>query len=157
MSKEKNAFSRRSAARYAAIQALHQFHLRGESSISMMHEFEAHFINNHPHEEEDLDLRHADRTLFTSLFEGVIIENDDLKAIITPHLGEGWTFDRVEPLLRWILLLGTYELLRSHHIPAAVIMNEYIEAAKDFVDLKEASFINGVLDKIVKKVREQTV
>lgn len=153
MSKEKNTFSRRSAARYAAIQALHQFHLRGESAPSMMHEFEAHFINHHPHEEEDLDLRHADRGLFTFLFEGVVSESEDLKAIITPHLGEGWTFDRVEPILRWILLLGTYELLRSGHIPAAVILNEYIEATKDFVDLKEASFVNGVLDKVVKKIK----
>ncbi len=145
--------SRRTAARYGAIQALHQLDLRGENIKILMHEFEEHFLNTKPEDGEDTDLRHADRALFETLVEGVAGEIEDLKGLVEPHLVAPWTFDRMDPNLRWILLLATYELLRMQELHSSIIINEYINATKAFASPKEAPFVNNVLDKILKILR----
>ena len=145
--------SRRTAARYGAIQALHQLDLRTESIQILMHEFEEHFLNIKPEDSKETDLRHADRILFEKLVEGVAGEIEDLKSLIEPHLVGLWTFDRMEPTLRWILLLAVFELLRMPELAPSIIINEYINATKAFASTKEAPFVNNVLDKIVKIIR----
>jgi N utilization substance protein B len=145
--------SRRTAARYGAIQALHQLDLREEKIDILMHEFEAHFLNTPPDDTTEIDLRHADRKLYETLVEGVTQELETLKGLIEPHLVGLWTFDRIEPSLRWILLLATFELLRMRELDPAIIINEYINATKAFASTKEAPFVNNVLDKITKIVR----
>jgi N utilization substance protein B len=47
---------------------------------------------------------------------------------------------------RNILRMGAYELLRMSRVPAAVVLNEAVELAKEYGDEGSGSFVNGVLD-----------
>jgi len=38
-------------------------------------------------------------------------------------------------------------------VPVKVTLNEYIEIAKDYCTAKSSTFVNGILDKIVKEMR----
>ena len=58
--------------------------------------------------------------------------------------------ERVAPVDRAILRIGSYEILHCPDIPVAVSINEAIEIAKKFSDTESSRFINGVLDALTK-------
>ena len=52
-----------------------------------------------------------------------------------------------------ILRLSTHELEQCPDVPAVVIINEGVELAKTFGADQSYKYINGVLDKVAKKLR----
>lgn len=54
---------------------------------------------------------------------------------------------------RAILRYAVYELLFCPDIPVAVSINEAIEVAKDFSSEDSARFVNGVLDRMLKSLK----
>lgn len=59
---------------------------------------------------------------------------------------ENYAPERVAPVDRAILRIGTYEILYCPDIPTAVSINEALEIAKKFGSTDSPRFINGVLD-----------
>ena len=47
------------------------------------------------------------------------------------------------------------EFLKFPFVPIKVTINEYLEIAKEYSTPKSSIFINGILDKLVKKYQEQ--
>ena len=68
---------------------------------------------------------------------------------------ENFAPERIDPVDRAILRLGTYEILHTE-IPVKVAMNEAIELAKRFGTTDSRRFVNGVLDKIARQAAEPT-
>ena len=54
-----------------------------------------------------------------------------------------------------ILKLALTEFLCFPYIPVKVTMNEYIEISKYFSTPKSKIFVNGILDRILKKLTEE--
>jgi N utilization substance protein B len=81
-----------------------------------------------------------------------------LKVIIR-SLAPEFAFEKIALINRVILILGLAEM-KFIETPPIVVINEYIELAKDFGEDKSAGFINGVLDayrknlEAVKKTKE---
>ncbi|MEO1856368.1 MAG: transcription antitermination factor NusB [Rubritalea sp.] len=63
---------------------------------------------------------------------------------------ENYKPERIDPVDRAILRLGTYEILLNEEIPPPVTINECIEISRRFGSNESSRFINGVLDKIAK-------
>jgi len=61
--------------------------------------------------------------------------------------------NELDPVERAVLHIGVYELLHHPELPWRVIVNESVELAKMFGAEQSHKFINGVLDKIARKVR----
>ncbi|MBI1369806.1 MAG: transcription antitermination factor NusB [Planctomycetes bacterium] len=76
-------------------------------------------------------------------------EADKLAAELAPD----WPTHRQPPVDRAILRLAYYEIAGETETPAAVVINEAIELAKTFSSERSPAFINGVLDKIAKRLR----
>lgn len=70
---------------------------------------------------------------------------DDL---IAEH-SEGWTLIRMPAVDRSILRIATYELIYVEDVPAAVVINEAVEAAKSLSTDNSPRFVNGVLGQIL--------
>jgi len=67
-----------------------------------------------------------------------------------------WDIERISNIDRLILMLAVSEFLDFNEIPVKVTLNEYIELAKIYgTPQRSANFTNGVLDKIVKHLKEQ--
>lgn len=64
---------------------------------------------------------------------------------------ENFAPERIDPIDRAILRLGTYEILHTE-LPAAVAIDEAIELAKKFGTSDSGRFVNGILDRIAKEV-----
>ena len=65
-----------------------------------------------------------------------------------------WTIDRVSKVNLTIVRLAIAEMLYINDVPEVVAINEAIELTKKYSDDKSSSFINGVLDKILKTLEQ---
>jgi N utilization substance protein B len=138
--------SRRQAARLAAVQALYQWQ-EGEHAPAEIIE---QFLSVRT---EGGMRRDADRPLFKDVVEGTVAHKDTLEQTVSGALAEGWTWPRVDRLVRAILLAGAYELLHRSDVPPRVVINEYVEIAHAFYDQGEPNFINSVLDRVARQAR----
>jgi len=64
-----------------------------------------------------------------------------------------WELGRLSQVDRCILRLGAYQLKFCPAIPDKVAINEAIELAKKYSSQTSAGFVNGVLDAILKKIK----
>jgi N utilization substance protein B len=67
------------------------------------------------------------------------------------ELAPDWPTHRQPPLDRAILRLAYHEIA-SKHAPARVVINEAIVLAKEYCSEQSPGFINGVLDKIARRI-----
>jgi N utilization substance protein B len=63
-----------------------------------------------------------------------------------------WKIERMPIVDRNILRLGIYEMSRQD-TPAAVVIDEALELARQFSGEESVAFINGVLDAVHKEIR----
>jgi len=84
----------------------------------------------------------------TKLVEGVITHLEDIDKIITDNL-ENWSLNRIATVEKTILRIATYEIHYEDDIPNEVSIDEAIELAKKFSDLKSGKFVNAVLSKML--------
>ena len=61
--------------------------------------------------------------------------------------------DRLPNVDRAILRLAIWELVAQPDVPAAVVMDEAVELAKEYSTERSSSFVNGVLDSVARQVR----
>jgi N utilization substance protein B len=93
------------------------------------------------------ELGEIDQDFALALLCGVLEREDDLRAAIQAH-APGWTLQRMDPISRAVLFVGTFEILYGKDAPPAVVMNEAIEIAKEFGTGESGKFVNGVLNAI---------
>jgi len=97
--------------------------------------------------------RDADRPLFKDVVEGAVAHKAELEQTLTGALAQDWTWERVDRLVRAILLAGAYELVHRRDVPPKVAINEYVEIAHAFYDQGESTFVNSVLDRVARQER----
>jgi N utilization substance protein B len=95
-----------------------------------------------------------DITFIKNLFRRTIGNDEELAKIIAEHT-ENWDVERIAVTDFVILKMALTELMYMPSIPVKVSMNEYIELAKNFSTPKSQAFVNGLLDKMVKDLKEQ--
>lgn len=63
---------------------------------------------------------------------------------------QGWDMDRMPPIDRNILRIALYEILWGSDIPNQVAADEAVELGKSLSTDESASYINGVIGRIIK-------
>lgn len=96
------------------------------------------------------EVSNEDKDFITSVYNGIINNNEEIKQIIDKHLN-GYSLSRLFKVDLSILILAVYELKYDKTLPPAVVINEAVELAKKFSTDKSYSFINGVLASIQKE------
>ena len=67
---------------------------------------------------------------------------------------QNWDFDRIALVDRLILQMALAEFLYFPSIPPKVTINEYVELSKNYSTPKSKTFVNGILDKSLKDLKE---
>ena len=67
---------------------------------------------------------------------------------------EAWDISRIAKIDLAIMRLAVYEILFDPKIPDGTSINEAVELAKTFSSEDSSKFVNGVLGKIVRKLKE---
>lgn len=96
------------------------------------------------------ELGELDENFARTLLEGILGREAEIFEAIQLH-APGWPIERMDPIARAVLLIGTYELLFAGDAPAAVVMNEAIDMAKEYGTDECGKFVNGVLNAIAHK------
>ncbi len=145
-----NVSRSRGASRMAAVQALYQMDLAGTDINDIVTEFSALRFSG---EEADGNQKGADPIFFADVLRGVVRRQLEIDPIVDQQLAAGWRLVRVDSILRAILRAGVYELMDRPDVPARVVINEYVEVANAFFNEEEPKVINGVLDKLARRLR----
>ena len=103
------------------------------------------FVDNYEDNIKELDLDYI-----KNLLNGVEANKEEIDKIIESNL-QNWKLDRISKVNLTILRLGVYEIAFDENVPKKVALNEAIELGKLYSDQKSVSFINGVLDKVLKE------
>ena len=139
----------RSQARLAAVQALYQMDLAETDLSEVIDEFKTHQLN--PGGEGAA--AGGDAEHFARVLQGVVRLQRDIDPMIDHQLATGWRLVRVDAILRAILRAGVFELMERADVPARVVINEYINVAHSFFSEEEPKVVNGVLDKLARRLR----
>lgn len=83
------------------------------------------------------------------------IANAEEYRILMGNSTKNWDMSRLAFMDVVIMQTALAELLTFDDIPASVTLNEYVDIAKYYSTPKSSSFVNGILDNIVKKLREE--
>jgi len=154
---------RRSQARRYAVLALYQWQLTGQDPV----EISRHFLDDlawveevaasldDPEDMPDSGAKSEqtyDPDLFRQLLYGVPARRKELDARLQPALDR--PIERVDPVECAILRAGTYELLYSSSVPYRVAINEAVDLAKLFGAEQGHRYVNGVLDRVARDMRD---
>lgn len=140
----------RNGARLAAVQALYQMDLVKSDINEVVAEF-----SDHRFLEASVESGHAEveTEFFKDLIKGAVAHQREVDPLIDKQLAAGWRLSRLDNILRAILRSGTYELAERKDVPAKAIIGAYVNIAHDFFAGDEPKVVNGVLDKLAKKLR----
>jgi N utilization substance protein B len=142
----------RSAARLAAVQALYQQQMEGTGEARLLDEFHRHRLGM-TDDEGDAEFADAEVDFFDDLVKGALARRDEIDALLTARLAEGWSLARLDKTMLQILRAGTYEVIARPDVPVGAAISEWVDVAKAFFDDREAKFVNGVLDAVAKGAR----
>lgn len=95
------------------------------------------------------------RVYAESLIKGVLEHQTAIDEQIRGCL-VNFSFERLSTVDRNVLRMAVYELLYCPDVPPPVVLNEAIEVAKALSAGESGSFVNGVLDRLAKKLRPAT-
>ena len=88
------------------------------------------------------------------LVKGVISHRESIDKNIQ-SVSKHWRLSRMPVVDRNILRMAVFELLNEEDVEPAIIINEAIEIAKKYSGEQAATFVNGVLDALSKRVDDK--
>ncbi|MFZ0473623.1 MAG: transcription antitermination factor NusB, partial [Bacteroidales bacterium] len=86
------------------------------------------------------------------LLRKAILNGEKNRELIDAHT-TNWEIERIALMDKLVMQLAITELVEFSEVPVKVTLNEYIEIAKDYCTAKSSTFVNGILDKIVREMR----
>jgi len=86
--------------------------------------------------------------------KGTIERNDLIEETIKNFISDDLDLKRTDKLLKIIIFAAIFELMYKHNIPTKVIINEYVKTSEFFLEKAQIKFLNAILDKISKSIRE---
>jgi len=132
--------SPKSNARQVALQALYQWQVTGQDLHEICHQFE-----------NDPETPKYHKAYFELLLTGVVDKLAELDESISEFTTR--SVEKIDPIEKAVLRLGSYELMFKPEVPYRVAINEAINLAKSFGSEKSHAYVNSVLDKVAQKHR----
>lgn len=95
-----------------------------------------------------------DREFALQLFHETLSRAEEVRTLIKENC-KNWEFNRLAFMDVVIMQIALAEILTFPSIPVNVSFNEYLDIAKVYSTPRSSSYINGLLDHIVKKLRKE--
>ncbi len=95
-----------------------------------------------------------DRQFFEGLFAETLDQANENEAFVT-EAAANWELERIALMDRILMKMALAEARTFPSIPLKVTLNEYIELSKYYSTPKSHSFINGILDELFGKLKEE--
>ena len=96
----------------------------------------------------------ADMDFARRLFRTTIANAEEYRTLMSGS-SKNWDMQRLAFMDVVIMQAALAEILTFDDVPLSVTLNEYVEIAKHYSTAKSGSFVNGLLDSITKKLRQE--
>lgn len=96
----------------------------------------------------EIDLKEPEISEIQARTNAILSKVSEIDAKIN-DVSVGWKTSRMGKVDLSIIRLATYEILFDENVPAPVAINEAVELAKQFGTEESASFVNGILSKLI--------
>ena len=127
----------KSNPRVVVIQKLYAYHLNKETEITFP--------------------KHRYKKFIKDVVNGTIERKELIQNIMDKELKEDINVNKTDLLIKLMIESAIYELMYMHKTPAKVVITEYLKASDFFVDAAQKKFLNAILDKISKLIRDKNV
>lgn len=144
VNKKQQFISERRVARKLALIAIYQWQMTGNS-------YEDIYLGLQEDKDLSKDMPKADMAFFQSLTKCAMDKTKEVDAELKPFLDRD--AEHLDQIERAVLRLSTCELMNQPEVPYKVIVNESVNLTKKFGADQAHKFVNGVLDKVAKKLR----
>ncbi|GAA0401366.1 transcription antitermination factor NusB [Cocleimonas flava] len=144
--KKNQYISERRVARKLALIAVYQWQMTQNS-------YEDIYLGLQEDKDLSKDMRKADMAYFQSLVQYTMENSEKLDGEFSPFLDR--EADHLDQIEKAALRIATCELLNQPEVPYKVVVNESVNLTKKFGADQAHKFINGVLDKLGNKLRQQ--
>lgn len=134
--------SSRIKSREIAVELTFQMMINKDSVEETIANFKENFDDN---------MNEGDFKYIEAVLNGIQENVEEIDECIKSSL-TNWTIDRISKVNHAILRVAIYEMKYLDDVPGKVAINEAVEIAKKYSDEKSSSFINGVLDKVIKNI-----
>ena len=96
----------------------------------------------------------ADMEFARKLFRNAVNNADQYRELMSSS-SKNWDMSRLAFMDVVIMQVALAEIMTFDDVPLSVTLNEYVEIAKHYSTVKSGSFVNGMLDTITKKLRQE--
>ena len=87
--------------------------------------------------------------------QGTLERRELIEETIALHLHDDLDLKKTDKLLKVIIFAAIFELLFKHNTPVKVVISEYLKTSEYFLEKSQIKYLNAILDKISKKIRNE--
>ena len=126
------------------------FSKKNNPRVIIIQKLYSKYYNN----EVELDFpKHRFKKFIKDVVNGTIERDDVIHEEITNHLREDLKISNLDKVFQVIIKSAIFELLYKPKISSKIIIKEYLNASNFFINLSQTKYLNALLDKISKKLR----
>jgi N utilization substance protein B len=112
--------------------------------------------NNLMNPDENIDFPKSQYKKFIKdVVVGTLERSELIEETINSHLANDIDLVKTDKLLKIIIFAAIFELMFKHNTPKKVIINEYLIASEYFLEKIQIGYLNAILDKIAKILRDK--
>ena len=127
-----------------------QYNPKNNPRVIVIQKLYGKFFN----EDESLSFpKHRFKKFIKDVVKGTIERNEVISGEISNHLAEDLDFKKMDKVFEIIVKSAIFELLYKPKISSKIIINEYLKASNFFIEDGQTKYLNALLDKISKKIR----
>ena len=97
--------------------------------------------------------KHRFKKFIKDVVNGTIERDDVIHKEIINHLNEDLKMSNLDKVFQVIIKSAIFELMYKPKISSNIIIKEYLNASNFFIDISQTKYLNALLDKISKKLR----
>ncbi len=119
--------------------------------IIVVQKLYSHYLNR---ESELIFPKHRYKKFIKDTVLGTIEREELLLENLEIILKDEFNPSRTDLILKLMILSATFELMFSHKTPTNVVVSEYVKISDFFLETVHKGYLNAILDKISKNVRQ---
>ena len=97
--------------------------------------------------------KHRYKKFIKDVVKGTIERNEVIEELIDNELKADININKTDILIKLIIKAAIYEFMYLQKVPIKVVISEYLKVSDFFVEKKQKSFLNAILDKVLTKSR----
>ena len=97
--------------------------------------------------------KHRFKKFIKDVVNGTIERDDLIKEELETHLKNDLVLTHLDKLFQVIIKCAVFELLYKPNTSSKIIIKEYLTASNFFLEDSQTKYLNALLDKISKKIR----